>query len=95
MGRVLLRPISTGAIVFFCLGQRLHTNTAYVRLSGFNGPSCGASPAEDGALPGSPNCKMVTAVVDPHSAQVQKVHSMANLEDCQRDGWVIRGVDVD
>ena len=26
--------------------RRLHTNTAYVRLSGFNGPSCGASPAE-------------------------------------------------
>ena len=25
--------------------RRLHTNTAYVRLSGFNGPSCGASPA--------------------------------------------------
>ena len=27
--------------------RRLHTNTAYVRLWGFNGPSCGASPAGD------------------------------------------------
>ena len=26
--------------------RRLHTNTAYVRHPGFNGPSCGASPAE-------------------------------------------------
>ena len=26
--------------------RRLHTNTAYARLSGFNKPSCGASPAE-------------------------------------------------
>ena len=26
--------------------RRLHTNTAYTRLSGFNRPSCGASPAE-------------------------------------------------
>ena len=26
--------------------RRLHTNTAYARFSGFNGPSCEASPAE-------------------------------------------------
>ena len=35
--------------------------------------------------------------VDPNSAQARKVHSMANLllEDYQRDGEVISGIDVD
>ena len=35
--------------------------------------------------------------VDPNSAQARKVHSVANLllEDYQRDGMVIRGIDVD
>ena len=37
---------SKNNIVSVCVRRRLHTNTAYARLLGFNRPSCGASPAE-------------------------------------------------
>ena len=61
---------------------------------------------EDGALPGTRrlNYKMVTARwqllvgrVKPNSPKARKVHSMANLllENLQRDGEMIPGIDVD
>ena len=37
--------------------RRFHTNTAYVRFSGFNEPSCGASPAGNAPHEGLLNSK--------------------------------------